>query len=499
MNWVQVRRAAFNDRQTSLLDGRVCDCVRNEGALLADWILHFLEALQRELFLFSAVWILINAINDLCIDIIWIIRHIYHGLTFYRYAPPRFVEQLVEPHDHKRLAVSVPAWGEADVIGDMLQNCTRQWVAYTGRYRIFVGCYANDPLTAAAITAAAKSNADIRLVRLEHDGPTTKADCLNRLWCALLADEVAERYAAKAVVLHDAEDLAHADELRVFDCLVSMQGAVQLPVIPVRTANSRWVSGHYCDEFAEAHGKNMVVREAIGAPLPLAGVACAIERNLMGRLAQLNDGRPFDTNSLTEDYELGIRMGVVGGRAIIVRIRDSKGNLVGTRACFPDTLQTSVRQKTRWLTGIALAGWDRLGWEGNIAQKWMLFQDRKSIFGAIVIIAAYICLLLTSILAAAQALGIYQPPEPRTEVIILLWLNTAFLFWRLSMRAGFVTALYGPREALLSVPRSMLSNTIAIMAMRRACANYLRHCFGAPLTWDKTAHHFMPDKLAHSD
>jgi len=469
------------------------------AASLSEWILPFIETVQRELFLFSAVWILIGAIDDLCVDVIWIARQLYWRLTLYQNALPRVVDQLTDPHDHKRLAVFVPAWGEADVIGEMLQNCTRKWAARTGRYRIFVGCYPNDPHTAAAITKAARTNPDIRLVQVEHDGPTTKADCLNRLWRALLADEIAEGYTAKAIVLHDAEDSVHAEELRVFDCLVSNGGAVQLPVIPVRTANSRWISGHYCDEFAEAHGKNMVVREALGAPLPLAGVGCAIERNLMGRLAQMNGGRPFDANSLTEDYEIGIRMGTAGGRTIMARIRDSEGKLVGTRACFPDTLQTSVRQKPRWLTGIALAGWDRLGWEGNIAQKWMLFQDRKSIFGTIVVIAGYICLLLTAILAAAQAQGLYQPPALRADVIILLWLNSAFLLWRLGVRAGFVAALYGPREALLSVPRSIVSNVIAILAMRRACTNYLRHCLGAPLTWDKTAHHFMPDKLAYSD
>ena len=408
------------------------------------------------------------------------------------------MNQLADPVDHKRLAVFVPAWREADVIGDMLQNCMRQWSAWAGRYRIFVGCYPNDPYTAAAIIDAARGNADIRLVLVEHDGPTTKADCLNRLWRALRADEIAEGYTAKAVILHDAEDSVHADELRVFNCLISRVGAVQLPVIPIRTASSRWISGHYCDEFAEAHGKNLVVRETLGASLPLAGVACAIERRLMGHLAQINGGRPFDAQSLTEDYELGIRMGAAGGRTIMARIWDHEGRLVGTRSCFPDTLRTSVRQKTRWLTGIALAGWDRLGWKGNIAQKWMLCQDRKSIFGTIVVIAGYICLLLTAILAAAQVQGLYQPPAMRAEIIILLWLNSAFLLWRLAVRAGFVAALYGPKEALLSVPRSIVSNVIAIMAMRRACTNYLRHCFGAPLTWDKTAHHFMPDKLAHS-
>jgi adsorption protein B len=464
-----------------------------------DWIFAFLEMVQRELFLFSAVWILISAIDDLCVDIIWIARHIYRRLTFYRHALPRMVDQLDDPVDHKRMAVFVPAWAEAGVIGDMLQNCTRKWAARAGRYRIFVGCYPNDPHTAAAIMKAARTNADIRLVQVDHDGPTTKADCLNRLWRALLADEIADGYTAKAVVLHDAEDSVHADELRVFDCLVSNGGAVQLPVIPVRTANSRWISGHYCDEFAEAHSKNLLVREALGAPLPLAGVACAIERNLMGRLAQINGGRPFDADSLTEDYELGIRIGAAGGRTIMVRIRDGEGKLVGTKACFPDTLQTSVRQKARWLTGIALAGWDRLGWEGNIAQKWMLVQDRKSIFGTIVIIAGYICLLLTVILAAAYVQGLYQPQALGADVILLLSLNSVFLLWRLGMRAGFVAALYGPTEALLSIPRSIVSNVIAIMAMRRACTNYLMHCLGAPLTWDKTAHHVMPEKLAHND
>ncbi len=469
------------------------------AAPLSELILPFLEMVQHELFLFSAFWILISAIDDLCVDVIWIARYIYQRLTLRRHELPLMVNQLAGPVDHELLAVFVPAWAEAHVIGDMLQNCTRQWSAWAGRYRIFVGCYPNDPYTAAAVIDAALGNADIRLVLVEHGGPTTKADCLNRLWRALLADEIAEGYTAKAVILHDAEDYVHADELRVFDCLVSKRGAVQLQVIPIRTANSLWISGHYCDEFAEAHGKNMLVREALGAPLPLAGVACAVERKLMGRLAQINGGRPFDANSLTEDYELGIRMGVAGGRALMARIRDSEGKLVGTRACFPDTLRTSVRQKTRWLTGIALAGWDRLGWEGNIAQKWMLFQDRKSIFGMIVVMAGYICLLLTAILAAAHAQGLYQPSGLRPSMMMLLWLNSAFLLWRLAVRAGFVAALYGPKEALLSVPRSIVSNVIAIMAMRQACTNYLRHCFGAPLTWDKTEHHFMPDQLAHRD
>lgn len=466
---------------------------------MADKIFSVIEITQQELLLFSAVFLLIGALDDLCVDAIWAVRWVYRRLIFYRNAPPLKAHQLPLPRDSGLLAVLIPAWGEAAVIGAMLENCTRSWRNGATAYRIYVGCYPNDPQSAAAVTQAALSSPNIRLVLVHHDGPTTKADCLNRLWHALLADELAGGWKAKAVVLHDAEDAVHADELHVFNCLLSKGGAVQLPVIPVRSRGSRWISGHYCDEFAEAHGKNMVIREALGASLPLAGVACAIERNLMGRLADANGGKPFDPNSLTEDYELGIRLGSAGGRTIMARILDSNNKLVGTRAYFPDTLRTSVRQKTRWLIGIALAGWDRLGWHGNLAQKWMLLQDRKSMFAAIVLVAAYLCIVLKALLTIAESQGVYRPAPVPQILISLLWLNVAFLLWRLAVRAGFVAAIYGPKEAILSIPRSFISNIIAIMAARRATIAYIRHCLGAPLTWDKTVHHVVPEILVRPD
>ncbi len=240
----------------------------------------------------------------------------------------------------------------------------------------------------------------------------------------------------------------------------------------------------------------MVFREAIGAALPLAGVACGIDRQILGRIALREGGRPFDDNSLTEDYELGLRIGAVGGRAIMARIVDRYGELVGTRACFPDNLSTSVRQKTRWLTGIALAGWDRLGWRGNWAQKWMLIHDRRSIFAAIVLLAAYMSILLSAFLELGDAAGYHQPRALPDYLVALLLGNAIFLLWRLAVRAAFVGSLYGPFEAFLSIPRSLIANIIAIMAARRACMSYLRHCFGAPLVWDKTMHHVVPSQFS---
>ena len=72
----------------------------------------------------------------------------------------------------------IPAWDESAVIEDMLRNTLSTFG--NGDYRLYVGCYPNDPNTIAAVQAQADPH--IRLVIGAVPGPTTKADCLNRLW-----------------------------------------------------------------------------------------------------------------------------------------------------------------------------------------------------------------------------------------------------------------------------------------------------------------------------
>ena len=91
-------------------------------------------------------------------------------------------------------------------------------------YRIYVGAYPNDNACIRAIRDGARGNPDCRLVLCSDAGPTTKADCLNRLWRAMAADELAAGFKVKAIVLHDAEDFVHRDELRIFDLLIERAG-----------------------------------------------------------------------------------------------------------------------------------------------------------------------------------------------------------------------------------------------------------------------------------
>ncbi len=456
----------------------------------------FLFHAREELLLFGGFWFLVGGVDDLVVDLIWGGRSGWRWLTRYRLNPAMRADQLPAPLTASPLAIFVPVWQEASVIGRMLLNCTDSWQKSEVDYRIYVGCYANDPASISAVIAAGSQGRRIRLVLCEKPGPTTKADCLNTLWHALNRDELAGGYKAKAIILHDAEDYVHGLELRVYDYLIERAAAVQLPVIPILVPGSAWISGHYGDEFAEAHGKSLVVREAVGASIPLAGVGCAIERNRLGRIAIARNGDPFDSDSLTEDYELGLGLGADGGKVIFARMLDEEGSLVGTRACFPDTFNAATRQKARWMTGIALAGWDRLGWRGGFSEIWMRLRDRKAVFAAIVLTTAYLCILLTVILIGLEQSGLYAAAPISGTVKTLLLITLILLGWRIIMRFAFVWLMHGAGPAVLSIPRSFVANIIGIVAARRACWTYLRLMFGATLRWDKTAHAHFPDKVA---
>ena len=456
----------------------------------------FLFCAREELLLFGGFWFLIGGIDDLVVDLIWGGRTGWRWLTRYRHTPPMRAEELPAPVDNSPLVIFIPVWQEAGVIGRMLGNCTESWQHSGVNYRIYVGCYTNDPASISAVIAAGSQGRTIRLVLHATPGPTTKADCLNNLWRALTRDELAGGYKAKAIILHDAEDYVHPLELRVYNYLIERAAAVQLPVIPIAVPGSAWASGHYCDEFAEAHGKSLVVREAVGASIPLAGVGCAIKRNWLGRIAIGRSGDPFDAGSLTEDYELGLGLGADGGKVIFARMLDKNRMLVGTRACFPDTFEAATRQKARWLTGIALAGWDRLGWRGGFSEVWMRLRDRKAIFASIVLTTAYLCIVLTVLLIGLDLAGFYSVPPMSNTVVAITLITLILLVWRVIVRFAFVWLMHGVGQAFLSIPRNIVGNIIGIVAARRACSIYLRHIFGGALSWDKTTHSHFPGKMS---
>ena len=263
-------------------------------------LLALVELVRNELLLFAGIGLLIGGFDDLLLDLLYGTRRIWRALTVYSRIPRMTAPDLPPAGQAGPIAVLIPAWDEAGVIGQMLRRSLQLW--RDEDVQIFVGTYPNDRPTIDAVVDAIADlgTGKITLVVNPRPGPTTKADCLNQLWQAMRRWEVALHRPAIAVVLHDAEDVVHKDALRLIGMLAPRFALVQLPVLPLVSARSRWISGHYCDEFAEAHGKSLLVREAIGAAVPSAGVGCGFNRAALGRIAAERGERPFDPTRLTE-------------------------------------------------------------------------------------------------------------------------------------------------------------------------------------------------------
>jgi adsorption protein B len=361
---------------------------------------------------------------------------------------------------------------------------------------LFVGCYSNDAATLDAAMAAAGGDRRVRLVVHARGGPTTKADCLNRVYAALCAEEARSDRAFASILMHDAEDMVHPAALPVIDRVLEAVDFVQLPVRPEPQPASPWIAGHYSDEFAEAHTKSLVVRDALGAAIPAAGVGCGFARAALAKLAESRrrsgeDG-PFSSECLTEDYELGLLVSSGGGAGRFLRLRDSAGDLVATRAFFPNRLDQAVRQKARWVHGIAFQGWDRLGWSGRPVDIWMALRDRRGPLTAIVLAAAYGLVVVEAILGTARLLGWQEGAGISPALRFMLAISFAAFVWRATWRFGFTAREYGIIEGVHAVFRIPLANIIAIMAGRRALFAYFRTLRGAQPGWDKTSHSEHP-------
>ena len=145
--------------------------------------------------------------------------------------------------DERPLAIMVPAWQETGVIGLMAETAAST-LAYEN-YHIFVGTYPNDPETQADVDLVCARFPNVHKVVCARPGPTSKADCLNNILDAILRFETLIRLEFAGFILHDAEDVVCAEELRLFNHLVARKDLIQIPVYPFERHWTRFTSLHY--------------------------------------------------------------------------------------------------------------------------------------------------------------------------------------------------------------------------------------------------------------
>ncbi|WP_426143345.1 glycosyl transferase family protein [Pseudomonas sp. DWP3-1-2] len=477
------------------------------------WLAHYYSFLEVATIV-VAVLILISSLDDLFIDLWYWSRRLFRKFTADRKYRPLTAEQLMA-RDEQPLAIMVPAWLEYDVIAPMIENMVST-LDYQN-YVVFVGTYINDQRTIDEVERMRRRYKQLHRVEVPHAGPTCKADCLNWVIQAIFLYEETHGTTFAGVVLHDSEDVLHPLELRLFNYLLPRKDMIQLPVVSLERNWYEWVAGTYMDEFAEWHGKDLVVRESMTDTVPSAGVGTCFSHRALRVLAGETQNQPFNTDSLTEDYDVGARLAKVGMNAIFVRfpvqfrvLRKSwfrkpyESTLkmpLCVREFFPDTFRTAFRQKARWTLGIGLQGWEQMGWNGSLANRYLLFRDRKGVVTAFVSILAYVILVQLVALIILRQSGLWDvsfptPFEANGWIKYLLIANGIALGWRILHRCYFTTVLYGWQHGLLSIPRMVVGNFVNFMAASRAWRMFLvGKVLNRKLVWDKTMHDFPSTDL----
>ena len=476
--------------------------------LLADYY-HYLEIAT----VVVGILIMLSSIDDLFIDAWYWVRRVYRALTINkRFKGKKLSAEQLRAKPEQPLAIMIPAWLEYDVIAPMLENMVGS-LEYKN-YSIFVGTYCNDARTIEEVERMRRRYKQLIRVEVPHDGPTCKADCLNWIIQAIFKHDEHQPVPYAGVILHDSEDVLHQLELHYFNYLLPRIDFIQLPVSSLEREWYELVAGTYMDEFAEWHTKDLVVRESMSSQVPSAGVGTCFSRRSLLELSAETNNQPFNTDTLTEDYDIGARLARRGMKQIFgtfpvdyIAKRNSWFGLgpvkmvpvrmpLGVREYFPDTFRTAYRQKARWTLGIGLQGWSQVGWAGSLADKYLLYRDRKGLVTSFIAILAYVLLAQFLLIILITSMGWWttwfpSALSPSSGLIQLMWINSVLLGLRVVQRMYFVGNLYGWEHAVLSVPRMIIGNFINAMAAARAWRQYLGHLItGKRLVWDKTMHDF---------
>ena len=428
-----------------------------------------------------AFWILLSGLDDLFVALVWLVRR--------RKRFPWPAAPELENAAERRIAILVPLWREHRVIGQMLERNLAA-IRYS-RYDIFAGVYPNDELTLRAVDEIASRDARVHIAMLPHDGPSSKGDCLN--WICRRMREYEARHGVRfeIVVTHDAEDVVHPDSLRLVNWFSREYQMVQIPVLALPTGAGELTHGIYCDEFAEYQQKDIPVRQRLGGFLPSNGVGTGFEREALERLAEARNGAVFDPDCLTEDYENGFCLHEMGYRQVFVPIEHGT-QPVATREYFPRCFRAAVRQRSRWVTGIALQGWQRHGWRTSWRQRYWFWRDRKGVVGNLISPAANLlfCYGLANRQAVAEGPAWLAPVFP-----LALGISAVSL----SIRAACSARIYGWRFALGTPVRLWWGNLInALATVQALCQFAAAYHRRRRLAWRKTEHVY-PSHIAQGE
>jgi bacteriophage N4 adsorption protein B len=407
--------------------------------------------------------------------------------------PRSTLGEIINPP--RRIAIFVPCWKESRVIGNMVRHNISA-IRYSN-FDFFLGVYPNDQATVDAATQLSEGFTNVHVALCGNPGPTSKADCLNWIYRRMQHFEEQQATYFDTVVLHDAEDIIHPEALALIDRERADYAMVQVPVLPLPTPFHEVTHGIYCDEFAEFQIIDMHARQYSKSFLPSNGVGTGFAREILQRLETERD-QIFDAASLTEDYEIGLYIHAAGYKQLFAPLKRVDGGFIATREFFPRTVHSAIRQRTRWITGIALQCWERRGWEGSWRTRYWFWRDRKGLLANPLSLMTNV-LFIVGLLDGVASLVLHRPWDfavNNWRVTLLCWLTLGLQAVRMSVRVMCCSRIFGIHFALGVPLRSFLANLINCCASLSAMWRYLRaRRAGRTLIWLKTDHAYPVREL----
>src|SRR3989449_1700638 len=235
------------------------------------------------------------------------------------------------PHAIPKTAVFVANWHEEDVLGKMVEcNLAR---IQSREVSFFLGVYPNDTATVrVAKELEAKHPDRVRVIINTLPGPTSKGQMLNEMFSQVFSSDDCPEMA----VLHDSEDVIDPRTFQIYAAYAREYDYVQVPVFSLNRGKGAHVASTYMDEFAERHTREMIVRDAVGASIPSAGVGTCMTKKLLKHFLR-SRGQVLMSGTVTEDYILGVEAKREGFKADLSRMR-----------CGPLTGAGLIAHMRRW-------------------------------------------------------------------------------------------------------------------------------------------------------
>jgi adsorption protein B len=446
-----------------------------------------------------AIWVLINGIDDLFIDVAGLLSYCRR-----RYSKgPRDrapTEAELDAAPPLMMAVFVSLWREHKVIQRMIDNNITK-LNYP-RCAFFVGCYPNDTLSIEAVREAMKRYPNVHLSVTPHDGPTSKADNLNWIYQRMLLHEREHGVRFDMILTHDAEDLMDPEGLRWINYYAQWSDMVQIPVLALPTKLHELTHGVYCDEFAEFQFKDMPAREMLGGFIPSNGVGTGFSRRALEMLATSHSNRIFEPGCLTEDYENGFRIRRLGLRQKFIPIHFRHGRPIATREFFPKTFDKAVRQRSRWITGITLQSWEYHSAGETLRHLYWFWRDRKALVGNMITPLSNILFVagLTTLLWSRATHHAWLLAKDLSRFYSVYVTGLSIQAVQTTIRAGCSAKVYGARFASGVPARVIWANVINCFATLKAVTGYARaRLSGRPLAWVKTDHAYPSPVVLMND